>query len=58
MNLCRLPLNILVVVGTKLTDMVEMPTVFAVCASWFSLGLVCQCILAHVGAVPEEKKAK
>jgi len=58
MNLCRLPLNILVVIGTKLTDLVAMPTVFAVCASWFSLGLVCQCVLAYVGPVPEEKKAK
>jgi len=58
MNLCRLPLNILVVVGTKLTDLVEMPTVFAVCASWFSLGLLCQCLLAYVGPVAEEKKTK
>lgn len=58
MNLCRLPLNILVVVGTKLTDLVAMPTVFAVCASWFTLGLICQCVLAHVGPVPAEKKEK
>jgi predicted MFS family arabinose efflux permease len=58
MNLCRLPLNILVVVGTKLTDLVAMPTVFAVCASWFALGLVCQGVLAHVGPVSDDKKAK
>jgi predicted MFS family arabinose efflux permease len=58
MNLCRLPLNILVVVGTKLTDLVAMPTVFAVCASWFTLGLLCQCLLAYVGPVPSDKKEK
>merc|ERR1712094_70967 len=58
MNLCRLPLNILVVVGTKLTDLVAMPTVFAVCASWFTLGLLCQCLLAYVGPVPSDKKKK
>jgi len=58
MNLCRLPLNILVVVGTKLTDLVDMPTVFAVCASWFTLGLLCQAALAYVGPVSDEKKAK
>jgi hypothetical protein len=34
MNLARLPLNILVVVGTKLSDLVSPPTVFAVCLSW------------------------
>merc|ERR1712118_628947 len=58
MNLCRLPLNILVVVGTKLTDLVAMPTVFAVCASWFTLGLLCKCLLAYVGPVPSDKKEK
>lgn len=58
MNLARLPLNILVVVGTKLSDLVSPPTVFAVCFSWYSAGLVFQLVLAKVGpvAVAEEKK--
>lgn len=35
MNIFRLPLNVLVVVGTRVTDLAEPETVFIVIASWF-----------------------
>jgi predicted MFS family arabinose efflux permease len=60
MNLSRFPLNLLVVVGTKLSDFYSPPTVFAVCCSWFTLGLFFQIALVKFGgpAATTEKKDK
>lgn len=45
MNFSRVPLNILVVTGTRLTDNYASSTVFAVCAGWFLLAFVVQVLL-------------
>lgn len=42
MNIFRLPLNVLVVVGTRVTDIAEPETVFMVIASWFLTSAVLQ----------------
>ncbi|KAG5186125.1 hypothetical protein JKP88DRAFT_269617 [Tribonema minus] len=42
MNIFRLPLNVLVVVGTRVTDVAPPRTVFAVIALWFGAAAVLQ----------------
>lgn len=42
MNIFRLPLNVLVVVGTRITDLAEPQTVFMVIASWFFVSSLLQ----------------
>ncbi|CAN0517327.1 unnamed protein product [Ectocarpus sp. 12 AP-2014] len=65
MNIFRLPLNVLVVVGTRVTEMAEPETVFLVIASWFLTSAVLQLRLSACAAVPaaaggdeERRKAK
>jgi len=57
MNIFRVPLNILVVVGTKLTDIYPTQTVFSVIVVWMLLGGVLQIVLAQALAAGDEKKA-
>jgi hypothetical protein len=47
MNLFRVPLNILVVIGTKMSDSetISTSTVFQVCALWFGMAAVLQVLL-------------
>lgn len=42
MNIFRLPLNILVVIGTRMTDLAQPETVFVVIASWFLISALLQ----------------
>ncbi|CAM9149613.1 unnamed protein product [Ectocarpus sp. 8 AP-2014] len=65
MNIFRLPLNVLVVVGTRVTEMAEPGTVFLVIASWFLTSAVLQLRLSACAAGPaaaggdeERRKAK
>ncbi|CAM9632541.1 unnamed protein product [Pylaiella littoralis] len=65
MNIFRLPLNVLVVVGTRVTDIAEPETVFMVIASWFLTSAVLQLRLsayANVAAAAtlevDEKRRK
>lgn len=54
MNFFRVPLNILVVTGTKLTDTYPAPIVFAVCAGWFCLASLLQLLVVrHTSPAPE-----
>jgi hypothetical protein len=57
MNVCRLPLNMLVVIGTGLSDLVRPGTVFGVCCSWLLTGLLCQFVLAQSKDRPHTPKA-
>jgi len=45
MNIFRLPLNLMVVIGTKLTDSAPSHVVFLVCASWFAICAILQMVL-------------
>lgn len=56
MNLCRLPLNILVVTGTKLTDWYERRIVFSVIVGWLLLATLLQ--LGLVAVTKDEKKSE
>lgn len=55
MNIFRIPLNIFVVVGTKLTDWYSTSFCFSIVISWLLLGAVCQMML--IGAVNEGNKS-
>ena len=55
MNLFRVPLNVLVVTGTKLADVYPPSTVFAVCAAWHLVSLALHLPLADAKAL--KKKA-
>lgn len=55
MNLFRVPLNALVVTGTKLADVYPPSTVFAVCAAWHLVSLALHLPLADAKAL--KKKA-
>merc|ERR1712232_137878 len=46
MNLFRVPLNVLVVIGTKMTDMYPASFCFSVIVSWLLLGGLLQLVLA------------
>lgn len=46
MTIFRVPLNVLVVVGTRLEETTTIPTVFSTCALWFGLSCVLQAALA------------
>lgn len=46
MNVFRVPLNILVVVGTKMTDLYPTSTCFTVVVCWLLLGALLQFALA------------
>eukprot|EP00903_Cladosiphon_okamuranus_P018949 g17426.t1 len=50
MNIFRLPLNVLVVVGTRVTDIAAPETVFVVIASWFLTSAVLQLRLSAYAA--------
>ncbi|CAM9531165.1 unnamed protein product [Scytosiphon promiscuus] len=53
MNIFRLPLNVLVVVGTRVTDIAQPETVFLMIASWFITSAVLQLRLsAYASAAP------
>mmetsp|Transcript_97433 Transcript_97433/g.231848 ORF Transcript_97433/g.231848 Transcript_97433/m.231848 type:complete len:448 (+) Transcript_97433:77-1420(+) len=54
MNIFRVPLNILVVVGTKLTDIYPTQTVFSIIVTWLLAGAVMQVVL--VSSMKEVKK--
>lgn len=67
MNIFRLPLNVLVVVGTRATEIAKPETVFIVIASWFLTSAVLQLRLsaytsaaaaATAGEDGERRKAK
>jgi len=60
MNIFRVPLNILVVVGTKLTDIYPTHTVFSIIITWLLLGAALQVALVFAMKSPatEEKKSK
>lgn len=59
MNIFRLPLNVLVVVGTRVTDIAQPETVFLMIASWFVTSAVLQLRLsAHASRDEQTKKAK
>lgn len=45
MNIFRVPLNIFVVIGTKLTDIYPTQTVFSIIVSWLLAGAVMQVVL-------------
>jgi len=60
MNIFRLPLNVLVVVGTRLTDVAAPETVFLGIASWFLTSAVLQlrlsaCASEAAAAVAEKE---
>lgn len=57
MNLFRVPLNLLVVTGTKFTDWYPLETVFMVVASWFGIAALLQFGLANASS-PAEDQAK
>lgn len=50
MNIFRLPLNVLVVVGTRITDVAAPETVFVVIAAWFLTSAVLQLRLSAYAA--------
>ena len=54
-NLLRVPLNLCVVIGTKLTDWYSPATVFPVCATWFGVAMLCQVALARQLAAEKDK---
>jgi MFS family permease len=59
MNVFRVPLNIFVVVGTSLTDIYPIQTVFSIITTWLVAGTVLQFMLSQsLGATTEEKKTK
>lgn len=53
MNIFRIPLNVLVVIGTKLTDIYPTQVVFSILVCWMIVGAVCQLLLASASS---EKK--
>jgi MFS family permease len=54
MNIFRVPLNVFVVVGTKLTDLYPASQVFAIVVSWLLLGAVLQVALASAMKSPDK----
>lgn len=54
MNIFRVPLNILVVTGTYLTDVLPHSTVFSIIAVWLLIATVLQLLMLKVG--PESPK--
>lgn len=58
MNIFRLPLNILVVVGTKMSDSANPNLVFATCAIWFAGASFLQWLLARVEESREKEEDK
>lgn len=56
MNIFRVPLNVLVVVGTKLTDVYPTQTVFSIIVVWLLIGGVCQIFLAQALQASDEAK--
>ena len=59
MTIFRVPLNVLVVIGTKLEETVPLPTVFLTCCAWFGLATLLQATLAvrTTAAAAKTKKA-
>eukprot|EP00933_Yihiella_yeosuensis_P022008 TRINITY_DN17323_c1_g1_i1.p1 TRINITY_DN17323_c1_g1~~TRINITY_DN17323_c1_g1_i1.p1 ORF type:complete len:449 (+),score=82.67 TRINITY_DN17323_c1_g1_i1:76-1422(+) len=55
MNIFRIPLNILVVVGTKLTDIYPIQTVFSIIIVWLLLGAAFQAMLVNLMPAKEKK---
>merc|ERR1711924_191281 len=55
MNIFRVPLNIFVVAGTKLTDIYPSQTVFSIIVSWLLLGAVLQVALVRALATGATK---
>ncbi|CAE8694307.1 unnamed protein product [Polarella glacialis] len=56
MNIFRVPLNILVVVGTKLTDIYPTQTVFSIIIIWLLLGAAFQVVLVMAMGEKEGEK--
>jgi len=46
MTIFRIPLNVLVVVGTRLEAMAPLAAIFTTCALWFGAACLLQCGLA------------
>ncbi|CAM9867997.1 unnamed protein product, partial [Discosporangium mesarthrocarpum] len=58
MNVFRLPLNVLVVVGTRVTELVPAALVFGIVALWFASGAalqMCLCVEAAMGSSNREQ---
>jgi MFS transporter, MFS domain-containing protein family, molybdate-anion transporter len=58
MNIFRVPLNIFVVVGTKLTDIYPTQTVFSIIVCWLLLGAALQVLLVRAMAETANRKSK
>lgn len=58
MNIFRVPLNIFVVVGTKLTDIYPTQTVFSIIVCWLLLGAALQVLLVRAMAETANGKSK
>lgn len=56
MNIFRVPLNILVVTGTKMTDNYSTETVFLVCGLWHLTAMLLQVWLKKLGPRADSKK--
>lgn len=56
MNIFRIPLNIFVVVGTKLTDIYSTQTVFSIILVWLLIGAALQVVLVAALADKTQKK--
>lgn len=61
MNIFRVPLNMFVIVGTKLTDIYPAQTCFSIIVAWLLCGAVLQWLLAvelKKAPIAAEKKTK
>ena len=60
MNIFRVPLNVLVVVGTKMESHFPHSTCFMYCAAWHAVTTVASIALVRVAdkAAPVEKRGK
>mmetsp|Transcript_6065 Transcript_6065/g.7447 ORF Transcript_6065/g.7447 Transcript_6065/m.7447 type:complete len:343 (+) Transcript_6065:2-1030(+) len=62
MTIFRVPLNILVVIGTRMEQTAELSTVFKTCAVWFMISFVLQIFLAsscrETGAAKKRQNKK
>ena len=58
MNVFRVPLNLIVVIGTKLSDVASPRVVFLTCAVWFAMASLCQCLLVRRIQRPEHGASK
>ena len=56
MNIFRVPLNLLVVIGTKLDSWYEADFIFGTCAIWLLVAVACQTyVVVNEGGLKKEK---